>query len=72
MIAIVNKYLNHVSNEQGGGGLLEIGCGKGKTVMALNIISNLNNKNGNRVHKTFLLNQWVRELNNFYPKLKLV
>ena len=70
-VAIVEKYINHVSNEQGGGGLLEIGCGKGKTVMALNIISKLKVKTLIIVHKTFLLNQWVERIQQFLPSAKI-
>ena len=35
---IVQVYLNHVSSGNGGG-ILEVPCGRGKTVLALNIIS---------------------------------
>ncbi len=76
---IVNKYIEHVTKnnknnkslDQGGGGLLEIGCGKGKTVMALNIISKLKVKTLVIVHKGFLLNQWVERIQQFLPDAKV-
>ena len=37
---IIHKYITHVTNKDNlYGGLLEIPCGRGKTVMALNIAS---------------------------------
>ena len=49
---IINKYLTHVKSGKNGigGGLREIGCGKGKTVM-LNIISKLKLKTLVIVHE---------------------
>ena len=68
-INIIKKYLNHVKD--GGGGLLDVEPGKGKTVMALNIISNLNVTTLIVVHKTFLLNQWEERINQFLPNAKI-
>ena len=62
---IVNIYTKTVEN--GGGGLLEIPCGRGKTVIALNIISQLKVKTLVIVHKSFLLNQWIERINQFLP-----
>jgi len=39
---IIDKYIQHVGDS--GGGLLDVEPGKGKTVMALNIISKLKKK----------------------------
>ena len=69
--AIVNKYIAHVNTDRGGGGLLEIGCGKGKTVMALKIISMLKVKTLVIVHKGFLLNQWVERIQQFLPNARI-
>ena len=66
---IIEKYLNHVG--ESGGGLLDVEPGKGKTVMALNIISKLNKKTLVVVHKTFLLNQWKERINQFLPNAKI-
>ena len=62
---IVDIYAKTVEN--GGGGLLEIPCGRGKTVIALNIISKLKVKTLVIVHKSFLLNQWIERINQFLP-----
>lgn len=65
---IVKSYKDNISN---GGGLLEIPCGRGKTVMALKIISMLKVKTLIIVHKGFLLNQWVERINEFLPEAKI-
>jgi len=67
---IINVYLNHVSNN-GGGGILEVGCGKGKTVMALNIISKIQKKTLILVHKEFLMNQWIERIGEFLPSARI-
>ena len=58
-------------NMDKGGGLLEIPCGRGKTVMALKILSELKVKTLVVVHKGFLLNQWVERINQFLPGAKV-
>jgi superfamily II DNA or RNA helicase len=54
-----------------GGGLLEIPCGRGKTVMALKIISELKKKTLVIVHKGFLLSQWEERIKQFLPTAKI-
>ena len=69
--AIVSKYFNHVKSSDGklnGGGLLEIGCGKGKTVMALNIISKLKMKTLVKKHKSFSSKSMGRENRTIFTK----
>jgi len=63
--AIVDKYIKHVG--ACGGGLLDVDPGKGKTVMALNIISKLQKSTLVIVHKSFLLNQWIERIQQFLP-----
>ena len=63
--AIVEKYIKHVG--ACGGGLLDVDPGKGKTVMALNIISKLQKSTLVIVHKSFLLNQWIERIQQFLP-----
>jgi superfamily II DNA or RNA helicase len=70
--AIVNKYVNHVQSNHGqssagGGGCLDVDPGKGKTVMALKIMSVLKVKTLVVVHKTFLMNQWLERIQQFLP-----
>ena len=54
-----------------GGGLLEIPCGRGKTVIALKIISELKKKTLVIVHKGFLLNQWIERIGQFLPSARV-
>ena len=66
---IIDKYINRVGDS--GGGLLDVEPGKGKTVMALNIISKLNKKTLVIVHKSFLMNQWIERIEQFLPNAKV-
>lgn len=53
--------------EKGANGLIEVGCGQGKTICALNIIQKQGKKTLVIVHKEFLLNQWVERIGEFLP-----
>jgi len=64
-VNIIEKYIKHI--ETSGGGLLDVEPGKGKTVMALNIISRIKKKTLVIVHKTFLMNQWKERIQQFLP-----
>lgn len=66
---IVDKYINFVKDS--GGGLLDVDPGKGKTVMALYIISQLKKKALVIVHKSFLLNQWIERIQQFLPNARV-
>lgn len=66
---IVDAYIK--SAKETGGGLLEVPCGKGKTVMALNIIAKIQRKTLVIVHKEFLLNQWIERIEQFLPDAKV-
>ena len=55
------------TGEFGGGGILEVYCGAGKTIMALNIVSLLKKKTLIIVHKEFLMNQWIERIQEFLP-----
>ena len=77
---IIDKYMKHVTvdttstsdvKKWGGGGLLEIPCGRGKTIMALNIISKLKAKTLIVVHKEFLMNQWIERIQQFLPDARV-
>ena len=68
---VVNTYTNHVSKMNYGGGLLELPCAYGKTVLSLNIISKLKKKTFIIVHKEFLLNQWIERIQQFLPKARI-
>ena len=66
---VVNTYIEKTEN--GGSGLLELYCGFGKTICALNICSRLKKKTLIIVHKEFLLNQWVERIHQFLPTAKI-
>ena len=59
------------AKDVGGGGLLEIPCGRGKTVIALKIIAALKKKTLVVVHKGFLLNQWIERISQFLPQARV-
>lgn len=75
---IIDVYMKHIDNpicvgseQKGNGGILEVPCGRGKTVMALKIISNLKKKTLIIVHKEFLMNQWIERIDEFLPGAKI-
>jgi superfamily II DNA or RNA helicase len=68
-VPVVNKYLSHIS--EGGGGLLELPCGFGKTSIGLNLVSHLKKKTLVIVHKEFLMNQWIERIEQFLPNAKI-
>jgi len=69
---IVNIYLDYVRlNEAGGGAILEVPCGRGKTVMALKITAELKKKTLILVHKEFLMNQWIERIAQFLPSARV-
>ena len=67
---VVDTYVKTVGND-GGGGLLELPCGFGKTIIALNIIGTLKLKTLVIVHKSFLMNQWVERIAEFLPTARV-
>ena len=68
---VVKTYIDHVEKCRYGGGLLELPCAYGKTVLSLNIISKLKKKTFIIVHKEFLMNQWIERIEQFLPKAKV-
>jgi superfamily II DNA or RNA helicase len=68
---VVKTYIDHVVNVKYGGGLLELPCASGKTVIALNIISKLKKKTLIIVHKEFLMNQWIERIEQFLPNARI-
>ncbi len=71
IIGVYTKYVTTPicsgSELVGSGGILQVPCGAGKTVMALKIISNLKKKTLIIVHKEFLMNQWIERIAEFLP-----
>jgi len=68
---VVETYVNHVKKVGFGGGLLELPCAYGKTVLSLNIISRLKKKTFIIVHKEFLMNQWIERIQQFLPAARV-
>lgn len=68
---VVDTYINHVKKVGFGGGLLELPCAYGKTVLSLNIISRLKKKTFIIVHKEFLMNQWIERIQQFLPSARV-
>ena len=68
---VVNTYIEHLNKVVYGGGLLELPCAYGKTVLSLNIISQLKKKTFIIVHKEFLMNQWIERIQQFLPKARV-
>jgi superfamily II DNA or RNA helicase len=72
---IIKIYLNYVLSSSplglGGGAILEVPCGRGKTVMALKIIAELSKKTLILVHKEFLMNQWIERIDEFLPSARI-
>ena len=64
-IPIVESYIKNINFKKGGGGVICAGCGVGKTVISLNILSLLKVKTLIIVHKEFLLNQWIDRIKQF-------
>jgi superfamily II DNA or RNA helicase len=62
-----NNYLDAVKSEHGGGGLLELPCGFGKTTISLYIVAALKKKTIVIVNQESLLNQWVERIQQFIP-----
>jgi superfamily II DNA or RNA helicase len=73
--SVVESFMSNVSKQEtsgfGGGGLIELQTGEGKTVISLNIISIVNKKTLIIVHKEFLANQWLERINEFLPNAKV-
>lgn len=66
---IISTYLSSARNI--GGGIISVGCGRGKTVMGLKIIQELGYKSLILVHKEFLMNQWVERIKEYLPDAKI-
>jgi hypothetical protein len=70
MNTILKEYVNDINNpltslKDFGGSIISIPPGKGKTVLAINLITQLGLKALVIVHKTFLLNQWKERIEQY-------
>jgi len=75
---IVNTYLDHVkkpisdgNTALGDGGIIQLSCGMGKTVLSIKIISEIRKKTLILVHKEFLMTQWIERIQEFMPAARI-
>ena len=71
---IVDTFVSHIHKNHlhhSSGGIIQIGCGRGKTVLSIKILSLIGKKTLIIVHKEFLLNQWVERIHDFLPTAKI-
>ena len=65
------KFGSKEEENSEGSGLIELGCGLGKTVLGLKIIQVLRKKTIIFVHKTFLKNQWIERIRQYLPDARI-
>ena len=58
-------------SSQSYGGVISVGCGVGKTVLTLYLISQLKRKTLIIVHKEFLIEQWIERIKMFLPHARI-
>lgn len=68
---VVKNFTDSCGENGSNGGIISVGCGFGKTVLALYLISCLKRKTLVIVHKEFLLNQWKDRINEYLPNAKV-
>ena len=68
-IKILNIFIPKFLKQKGGS--LCVPPGKGKTVMALNILTIIKKKTIIIVHKSFLLNQWKERIQQYLPSARI-
>jgi superfamily II DNA or RNA helicase len=69
-VPVVESFMMNIENG-GGGGLLELPCAFGKTVISLYICSVIKRKTLIIVHKEFLMNQWIERIKEFLPNARI-
>ena len=67
---IIGVYMDY-TRDTSKGAILEVPCGRGKTVMALKILSDIKKKTLILVHKEFLMNQWIERIGEFLPSARV-
>ena len=66
---VIKTVVPKIKNQEGG--IISLPPGRGKTVIACKLISELKKKTLVVVHKTFLLNQWKNRIEQFLPKARV-
>lgn len=71
-VEVAEIYVKQLKDHPGG--ILQLPCGFGKTVVAISILAQLGVKTVIVVHKTFLLNQWIERLETFldHPRIGVI
>ncbi|AUF82352.1 putative VV A18-like helicase [Tetraselmis virus 1] len=69
--APVQAFLDAAKNPEKRGGIINMACAAGKTVMAIYIAGALGRKTMVIVHKEFLLNQWIERIEQFMPDARI-
>lgn len=67
----VNAFLNAAHDPCKMGGILNLQCAEGKTVMAIYLICTLKKKTIVIVHKDFLIQQWKERIQEFAPSAQI-
>ena len=71
-INAIDTYLKHIEPSYTcAGAILELACGMGKTVLALHLLSQLKRKTIILVHKEFLMDQWIKRIEEFLPTARV-
>ena len=72
---IINSFMKSCEEgklkDKSKGGIISVPCGWGKTIMALYLIGKLKRKTIIIVHKEFLLNQWIKRIEEFLPEARV-
>lgn len=66
---VADVSVGHLNSR--GGGILQLRCGFGKTIIALHLFARLKVKVLVLVHKEFLMNQWKDRIAQFLPEAKV-
>lgn len=67
----VNSFINASQDPKRRGGIINLSCAGGKTVIGIFIISVLKKKTMIIVHKNFLLEQWKERIEQFMPNARV-
>lgn len=67
----VNAFMNAAHDPCKMGGILNLQCAEGKTVMAIYLICTLKKKTIVIVHKDFLIQQWKERIQEFAPSARI-
>lgn len=66
---VIDNVIPKIKNQEGG--TISLPPGRGKTVIACKLLSDLGKKTLVVVHKTFLLNQWKNRIEQFLPDARV-